>query len=168
VSAIPGTVTRRRALTALAALLLCACTARDALRGRPGTDLARVRPGATRAEVEQVLGEPKREWVTRSGVRYGQYAVDPGSPGNVGMAALNAGIFVATVGLYEALISADVVPPPTLKTPMEDLAISYDSAEVVLGVFSAITEFTELPDDGIPRAVAPSSIAPGNSGLTAP
>ncbi len=120
-----------------------ACSAVDMARGERGLDVSGIQPGITRAEVENLLGTPRRTWVSEQGIRYATYEFDAGVPGNVA-GGVAAGIFmdVATLGVWELFW-------PSLKkhTPRTTgrAVISYDDRDVVLGLFD---EFDELPPDG--------------------
>ncbi|MGA8005276.1 MAG: hypothetical protein WCA17_04190 [Burkholderiales bacterium] len=140
--------TRRIALLlslgALAALAGCAVS--TVAKGRPGQDLSGIAPGASRAKVESIVGAPKREWTTASGVRYRMYRYDAGVAPSASDASAVAFLDVATLGLSEAIWGNQ----QTLLGPSREawLGVSYDAEDRAIGVFRDITEFENLPEDG--------------------
>jgi hypothetical protein len=143
----------RAALAALAATLIAGCAVSKAMHGEPGLDISAVKVGATRAQVEAVVGAPQREWTTREGVRYCMYRYD------AGIETLGAGIGmsvfmdVATLGLWEV---NDALSPdaPDMRAPRRYalMAVAYDAQGIAQGVFRDVDEFAALPDDGRARA----------------
>lgn len=151
---------RRRWLASVAVLSLGGCAVSEALHRDPGVDVSVVRPGATRAQVEAVLGQPQGEWVTAVGVRYRLYRYHGGTrpdPMQVTGAVL---LEIATLGLVEA-IRRMVPEPPQLGTTKRPLmAVAYDRDDVVIGVFDDIDRFAALPADGrSPGTAAPPAPA---------
>ena len=139
--------TRRIAVMALlgALALPAGCAVSTVARGRPGQDLSGIAPGASRATVESMVGTPKREWTTRSGVRYRMYRYDAGVAPSASDASAIAFLDVATLGLSEAFWDG-----PTLLGQSREawLAVSYDAGDRAIGVFADVTEFENLPEDG--------------------
>jgi hypothetical protein len=147
--------------------LMPGCAVIKALESEPGTDLTAVKAGATRQQVESVLGRPRREWATSCGVQYRLYryyaGIDPDPDKLTGI------IFndIVSLGLAEAFIQIEEAA--TMKTPflLEKkrkfllMAVAYDSQNVVLGVFPDIDEFTPLPEDGRPIATSEASVPRG-------
>lgn len=145
-------LTRRRwcrAGAALASLWLSGCAVSKPARGTPGIDLGSIRPGARRADVEAVVGSPARRWTTAAGVEYCIYNVDRGIPPNMADAAAIAFLDIATLGLWEVLEAFDPSEPkPGSPRRTKKVAVSYDVAGIVLGVFMDVGDFDELPVDG--------------------
>ena len=148
---------RRRALGrgALSALLMAAvvalvsaCAVSKALERTPGVDLAAVKAGATREQVEAVAGEPLREWTTRMGVRYRLYRYDAGIEPSAGGAAMHGFMDVITLGLWEVNEASSSAVDFRGERRQALLAVSYDSQEIAIGVFKDVGEFAELPQDG--------------------
>jgi hypothetical protein len=137
-------------LIVLAAGLLPGCTISHALKGEPGKDLSSLRPGITRAQVEQVVGQTEREWTTALGVRYRLYRYDAGKPPSGDAAGANALMDVLSVGMFELFVLGD----PGLdasKRETHDLAVSYDKEDAVIGIFKNVGTTTQLPADGRPE-----------------
>lgn len=118
------------------------CTAVMFAVGEKGVDLARLQPGATRAEVEALLGTSLRQWDTPMGVRHALYQYDAGRPPSAKWAAASVALNLVSMGLLEILVALHSSPEPHV---MGRLVVSYDSADVVLGVHD---EFEALPADG--------------------
>jgi len=133
----------------VAAIGISACTVMQALERVPGTDLSGVKVGATREQVEAVLGSARREWVTRAGVRYCLYRYDAGiepSPAHVTGAVL---VEIATLGLSEVIVTTGPESKAfRSRRKFPQIAVSYDSKQIVLGVFDDAGEFAAFPDDG--------------------
>ena len=147
----------------MAGLALAACTVSEALRNDPGVDLSAVRPGATRTQVEAILGPPQGEWVTNAGVRYRLYHYHGGTRPDPMEVTGIVMLEIATLGLYEVIRRMEPPPPPPLGTTKRPLmAIAYDLDDIVIGVFDDIDRFTTLPPDGR----APVSAAPAASAAT--
>lgn len=141
------TGTRRIALLlclgALAALAGCAVA--TVAKGRPGQDISEIAPGAPRARVESIVGAPKREWTTGSGVRYRMYRYDAGVAPSTGDASAVAFMDVISLGLSEAFWDGQTLLGPSRRAW---LAVSYDAEDRAIGVFADVTEFENLPEDG--------------------
>lgn len=125
---------------------LQACSVAHSLHGKPGLDLASIRPGMTRSDVDAILGAPIRGWQSPSGIRYEVYKYDPGVPPNVGEAGFFAFMDVVSLGIWEiGMLSHD---QPLIKPQKKQIAISFDSEDRVLGVFPDFGDFDVLPADG--------------------
>lgn len=137
------------ALLSLSIPLIGACAASKALERTPGIDLSVIKVGATRQQVEAVVGEPQREWTTRTGVRYCLYRYDAGIEPSAGGAGFVVLMDIISLGLYEAIYA---VSPEKIDVREERkwllLAVSYDSQGTVMGVFRNIGQFDNLPEDG--------------------
>ena len=133
--------------------LMTSCVAVDAAKGRPGVNLEEVQQGATREQVEGIVGAPTRTWTNDVGTTFGSYVVDAGRAGKLfgweGAATVIA-VDILTFGLIEW------VSPPRSDEDARDaflggaesrtIIIAYDEDGFVLGVFD---EFDVLPADGI-------------------
>jgi hypothetical protein len=140
-------------LTALAGLMLflavagvSGCTVHQALQGEPGQDLTTLRPGMTRSQLEAIVGKSDREWTTSEGVRYRLYRYDAGIPPSADQAGANVLMDVLSVGLFELFVLADPALQPGHE--LQDLAVSYDRNDVVIGIFRKVVTSTALPADG--------------------
>jgi hypothetical protein len=143
--------------------MLAACALGDVVRTEPGLDLSSLKPGATREQVESVVGKPTREWSAAPGVTYRVYQYYGGRQVDMDAATFVAFFDVVSLGLYEVFYQFD----PTTKALMAKsgkkyplMAVSYDERDVVIGVFTEIDQFTALPADGRPPATQPSSAEP--------
>ena len=145
-------------------VLIAACAVSKPLERTPGVDLSAVKVGATRQQVEAVVGEPEREWATRTGVHYRLYRYDAGIDPSVGGATIELMMDIMTLGGYEALNAASPEKWTAWKAETQRkwplLAVSFDSQEVVIGVFKNVGEFDRFPEDG--RMPAPAT-QDGNS-----
>jgi len=138
------------ALTCAATALLSGCSVVQTLESDPGTDISSVKAGATREQVEALVGQPQREWVTRTGIRYCLYRYDAGYEANPAAAGLMVFMDAISLGIWEIVT---VAPQPAdfrgpRKYPL--IAVSYDPDGVALGVFRDVGEFTAFPEDGQP------------------
>lgn len=134
----------------LMALSLGGCAVQKLARGTPGIDLRSIGPGSRRADVEAVLGSPWRRWTTPVGVAYCMYVYDAGIPGSMADAAAYAFFDIVSLGLFEVFAATDPTfeAQPGNPRRIGKLAVSYDDAGIVLGVFPDIGDFAELPPDG--------------------
>jgi len=132
-------------LLSLTMLLLCSCTAVSALQGKPGLDVSRVKAGMSKADTEQILGSPIREWVTSSGVTYGIYDYDAGVPPSGSEAAAHVFMDIVSVGVWE-LVGA--LGHLTELRKREQMVVSYDTDGLVIGTFDHFGDFDVLPADG--------------------
>ena len=138
----------RLVIVTLGLVLLAGCVAPKIAEGRPGVDVSGVVPGATRTQVEDVLGTPAREWTTSLGIRYCLYRYDAGVAPNPDRAAFMGVFDTLTLGSVSA--SAAIAGDDTLgpsRRPL--LGVSYGPDDRVRGVFKGITEFSPLPEDGL-------------------
>lgn len=124
-------------------LLHNGCTVRSALKDRKGVDISGIKTGATKVEVEDVLGPPEREWWTSSGICYRVYVHDLGVRGDeiAGLAFMD----VLTFGAWELF---NVFEPYSPQRNSKKMAVSYDSQDTVVGIFNYYQDFDELPVDG--------------------
>ena len=148
-----GGFNRRRFIALAAVIALAGCALSRAARKEPGLDISPVKPGATRREIEAVVGAPEREWTTRTGVRYGLYHYDAGIQDTAGPTAGVLFMDLATLGLFEAISAYDDSDSLDFRGPRRTalLAVSYDAQGVALGVFRDIGELDVLPEDGRPK-----------------
>lgn len=146
------TMIRLMAATGLVILmLLSGCVAADLAEGRPGTDLTQVREGAIKSDIEGIVGEPQRCWITDAGVTHCLYSVYAGRESKPLMALgwLSADIF--TVGMLELAgkdLETEEDKDAFYGAETTNVIVSYDGTGQALGVFR---EFDLLPDDGIPK-----------------
>lgn len=156
---------RRRLLAglwAVAATLAGGCAVSSALQSSPGIDISPIRAGATRQQVETLLAAPVREWTTGRGVRYRLYRYDAGIAPDRGNAAVAVFFDAVSLGLFEVL-QATAPNPVELQGARRYalMAVSYDAADRVIGVFADIGEFAALPEDGLP-AETPAPAVPAS------
>jgi hypothetical protein len=118
-------------------------------RGEPGDDLGPIRSAATRTDVESRLGPAVRSWTTDLGVEYRLYRYDGGTPPDRG-AWLLLPIDVLTLGLPSLLDKTMPDDPLEREARTRTLAVAFDRAGSVLGVFVDVGDFTALPADGRP------------------
>lgn len=140
-----------RVLAAFVAMALAACTLAEALRTEPGVDTAAVRPGATREQVEAVLGPPTKTWKLTTGVEYRVYRYYAGKDASAYAATQSILLNIATLGVLELLYEADADTRKAISDSGKKeavLAVSYDDQGLVLGVFSDFSQFRPLPADG--------------------
>lgn len=140
------------AFVAIAAtLILAACMSMAQLHGQPGADLSAVRVGASRAEVEGQVGAPLRQWITTEGVEYRLYRYDWGVPGDPAAIFLVT-LEVLTLGLPSLMEAAGdklgLSPKEIDPKRLRNLAVAYDRAGTVLGIFIDVGDFASLPADG--------------------
>ncbi len=132
-------------------VLVSACALSKALESGPGVDLSPVKERVTRQEVEAVVGQPEREWVTRAGVRYCLYRYDAGTEPDKGGAGVIVFMDIASLGLFEAFEAAQPEGGGwNIRGVKKEqlLAVSYDAQGVVIGVFKDVGELDSLPEDG--------------------
>ena len=145
-------------------VLIAACAVSKPLERTPGVDLSPVKIGTTRQQVEAVVGDPLREWTTRRGVRYRLYRYDAGIDPSAGGAAVELMMDIMTLGGYEAMHAASPEEWTAWKVETQRkwplLAVSYDSQEIVIGVFKDVGEFDEFPEDGC----GPAPVGQGANG----
>ena len=143
-------------LAITAVCLLESCSVAGALSGKPGVDIADLKPGMARSTVKARLGMPLREWTTANGARYALYRYDAGVAPSAMAAAGHVFINIATAGVWEGFMAYEAGQGRTGDVRrVALLAVAYDSAGYALGVFVDIGEFDPLPDDGRSTAKAP-------------
>jgi len=123
----------------------CGCTAASALKGKQGLDAGTVTVGMSKADAEQILGSPIREWVMSSGIVYRVYDYDAGVPPSTADASACVFMDVISAGLWELFLFFE--PLPELRK-REQMAVSYDINGMVIGVFDHFGDFDVLPADG--------------------
>jgi hypothetical protein len=124
------------------------CAVHKAWKGEPGEDLASLKPGMTRDQIEAVVGTSDREWYTSLGVRYRLYLYDAGIPPAKSDASAILFLDVISLGMIE-VIEAVSHESFTGKThEFHDLAVSYDLHDVAIGIFTGVDTTTVLPEDG--------------------
>jgi len=154
---------RRRLVIAGALMPLAGCTVAEVTRSEPGIDVSAVGPGATRAQIEAIVGEAQREWTTPLRVRYRLYRYYAGrqpAPADVLAVVL---LEVATLGLYEGIRRVDPESAQhdvTAEARYRWMAVSYDESDVAIGVFQGVDQFTALPADGRPPPAQPPADGP--------
>jgi len=121
------------------------CMAASALKGKQGLDVSTFKVGLNKADVEEILGSPVREWLTSSSIHYCVYDYDAGVPPSSAGAAGHIFMDIATLGVWE-IFGAFVGLPEFRKR--ERMAISYDADDIVIGVFDHFGDFDVLPVDG--------------------
>jgi len=131
----------------LSLLLLNGCMAASLYNGKPGLDVGIVKEQMSRTEVERILGSPIREWNTPSGVVYRVYDYDAGVPPSTGDAAAIVFLDAISLGLSELIWA--FTPLPEFRK-RDQMAVSYDGNDRVLGVFDHFGDFDVLPADGRP------------------
>ena len=142
----------RTALIFTAALALTSCaTAR--VWSDKGTDLSSIRPGITQNDVENVLYIVEKGWTNSTGVHYRVYKYEGET--TMGTKAYVSMADIMTLGLIS--LGASSNHPETKYTRhiqhrVVRVAISFDEADRVLGVFSDYHDFDLLPDDGRSKA----------------
>jgi len=122
------------------------CTVVNVLKGKTGTDISTITVGISKIEVEEILGAPVGEWTTSSGSHYCIYSYDRGIPPSIGDATAHAFMDVASLGLWEFVF---VINPDEeysdIRLIKEQIAVSYNNDDVVVGVFDHFGDFDELP-----------------------
>ena len=138
------------ALLCGAVLALSGCSVAKMAKGESGTDLSPIRPGMTRAQAEAIVGPSVRDWQTPAGVRYCVYRYDAGTRADSGWLLGNAFMDVVSLGTWELL---PLLSPNTnghhIQQLVGQIAISYDSSDVILGVFRDFGDFDALPANGL-------------------
>jgi hypothetical protein len=135
----------KASILSLTMLLLCSCTAVSALQGKPGLDISLVKAGMSRADAEQILGSPIREWVTSSGVTYGVYDYDAGVPPSGSEAGAHVFMDIVSLGAWELFGAFGKLPEMRKR---EQMAVSYDIHGVVIRTFDHFGDLDALPADG--------------------
>ena len=140
------------ALLCAAALALSGCSVMQMAKGEPGADIDSVRPGMTRDKVEAILGPSIRDMQVSSGVRYRVYRYNAGIETEREWLYANAYMEVGSFGLWELYRLVFPDRHDHERQLEGQVAISYDSNDVILGVFRDFGDFDTLPPDGIARA----------------
>lgn len=131
-------------------LLQFGCLANRHLEGEPGFDVSSIRAGNNKGQVEKLLGAAIREWNSSEGFKYRVYNYDAGAPPNAGEAAAVVFFDVMSLGVSElvAALNKNAFAPRRIK---DQMAVAYNSNDVVIGVFAPFGDFDELPPDGRSR-----------------
>lgn len=127
-------------------LSLTGCTVASALKGEAGIDMHSISAGISRAEVEEILGVPIRQWQSSPDTLYCLYRYDAGAPGSKSEAAAHVFMDVISLGAWELFAALDEIQLPLHTT--EQIAISYDTRNRVTGIFDRFGDFDKLPIDG--------------------
>jgi hypothetical protein len=135
-------------------LSLQGCAVAKLAQGKPGADISMIKPGMSISEAEFHLGAHKREWTTKTGVRYRVYDYDAGVEGSAGDAVAFAFFDVCTVGMAELLYAIHPLPDMPARWRYGHVAVSYDASDTVLGVFDQFGDFDRLPEDGRTKETA--------------
>lgn len=141
---------------------LGSCAVMYAASGEPGLDISGLKPGATREQVEAVVGSPVNQWSTSQGVRYRLYKYYGGRRPDAADAAALLFLDIGSLGLNELFLGLE---DKTMKNWGETrkryplMAVAYDMQDIVIGVFPEVDQFTALPPDGR----APSSAIPAST-----
>ncbi|MCB1831947.1 MAG: outer membrane protein assembly factor BamE [Geminicoccaceae bacterium] len=120
----------------IAALLLVAsltgCSVGMAMSGSENPDLAQVRPGATRGEVELQLGSPVKSHFDDDGDRTDVYIYEIGNEPSAGRAIGHGVMDVLTLGLWEIVGT----PVEGFQGEKFNLTVRYDKDDVVRSIKS--------------------------------
>ena len=119
---------KHHALTILVVLTvvhLTGCSVFMAAGGHDGPNLAILRAGATRQEVEHELGSPLK--VTSEGTGIYTYKFEHGRKPKAGSAAVHAGMDVVTLGLWEVIGT----PVEMAQIKQGEATVTYDDNDVV-------------------------------------
>lgn len=137
-------------ITLLLVCHLAACSAVELAEGKKGIDVSPFRPGASRVEVETIVGSAIREWVSEEGIRFALYEFDKGIPGSGAGAAAMVLMDIAMLGVWELFwlgVEDEAKHGPHV---MGRVLVSYDRNDIVLGLFN---EFDKLPSDGRSKTI---------------
>ena len=127
-------------------LLLSSCTAVSALKGEAGIDMRSIRAGISKADVEEILGAPIRQWHSSPDTLYCLYYYDAGAPPSKAEAGAHVFMDVVSLGLWEVFGALGELELETHTT--EKIAISYDIRNRAIGLFDRFDDFDKLPIDG--------------------
>jgi hypothetical protein len=158
---------RRRLVIAGALMPLAGCTVAEVSRSEPGIDVSAVAPGATRAQIETIVGEAQREWTTPLGVRFRLYRYFAGRQPATADVLTVILLEVASLGLYEGIRRVGPESEQqsvTAEARYRWVAVSYDESDVAIGVFQDVDQFTALPADGRPPPARPPADGPPADG----
>jgi hypothetical protein len=148
----------------LAASMTSACSVRQALESQPGTDLSKIAPGASRGQVESVLGEPIKTLKTAEGVLYRTYFFREPTPPRGDLALANAGLVVVTFGMWEIVRTKSGYLENRPRGNV--LAVTYDGGDKVLDVFPDFNTLPALPPDGRRGTTRPEAPAAAGAAAT--
>ncbi len=139
------------------AVAVTGCYAVKLASREEGIDMSKVGPGITRQEVEDLLGEPAKEWDSATGIHYCTYSFDAGRPPDKSEATAFLFLDLITLGISEIMVgfeNSSNSSDPYLEylRVIGRVVISYDQEGYVLGVFE---EFEKIPPDGRRPAKSP-------------
>jgi hypothetical protein len=122
----------------LCSLLLCCvlgqgCSVGMAMSGKPDPNMAIVKPGATRGEIELQLGKPIQTASNPDGTRVDQYKYEIGNEPSAGRAIGHGVMDVLTLGLWEVIGT----PIEAFQGTTYQIQVTYDRNDRVLGVNQA-------------------------------
>lgn len=110
-----------------------------------GPDLSSVRPGATRGEIEAILGGSIRQWTLPGDVTYRVYTYSGGAfKRDIAMAVGMDVITLGVISITELEAQRQTFP----RRRQVQIAVSFNENDVVIGTFSDFHEFDDLPLDG--------------------
>jgi hypothetical protein len=145
------------ALAAFGCVLLAGCLAVQQVKTTPGTNLNSVKGGATRSEVEALLGGPLRTWRPNERVVYRLYAYQRPLQADYAGAGFIVTMDVISAGMWELLFPiGEKKEDLQRRPPVARLWLSFDANDRVLGSFR---EMDVLPEDGLPARPSQSSTA---------
>lgn len=135
-------------LNSLIMVLACAslsgCAVKELYEGEQGEDISNIQLGMQRSEIEALLNSPLRCWEPEVEITYCIYEYDAGRPPRKADAMAMLFMDVVSVGTFEFFWMVDDRVETYARTTAR-IIISYDSEEVVLGIFD---EFALLPPEG--------------------
>lgn len=140
---------RSRVVLALTlAVTLQGCVSAQ-VAGTPTTNLAAVKAGMTRAQIESILGAHNAQWATAKQVIYRTYSYKRVSATGKGLVAGD----ILTLGLVSLMVEDFVASKdPNAFAESAPLTLSFDADDKVLGVFPDAGVFQRFPEDGRPPA----------------
>ncbi len=133
-------------ITICLVLFLAGCTVQRAANGIPGVDTSSLRTGASREDVEKLLGPPLQEWQSIQGVKFGLYEF-AGPSDTATDTTFYLLMDVISLGFVEVIQSLPAAGEPVLTRTKIRMIISFDANGRVLGRFG---EHDQLPPDGKP------------------
>ncbi len=139
-------------LLLLVVCFLCSgCSVVLAAHGKAAPNLAVVRTGATRGEIELQLGQPKK--VTDIGTYLGAlYEYEVGNEPSAGRAIVHGVADVFTLGLWEIIGT----PIEVFQGEKIELTIYYDRQDIARGINSPPSDANVVPDGQPPGSVQDS------------
>ncbi|NJC88509.1 MAG: hypothetical protein FIB02_08260 [Desulfuromonas sp.] len=98
--------------------------------------------------MQAIVGPPLREWTTAVEIRYGVYSYNGGRPGSAADASALLFMDVITAGLFEVFMFLGTNDFERSGL-MKQMAVAYDSNNLVVGAFDDFGDFEALPVDGV-------------------